>query len=88
MPRPRKKPAASPVPNLHFVMIVSSVLLILISMIFYFFAPGEKATQYMSIISLMIGFLTGKLSNGFGQRLTATPTVDAAAADEEEITHG
>jgi hypothetical protein len=83
MPRPRKKPAASPVPNLHFILICVTFLLLVLSGVAYAVVPDSRAAQFSTIISLMIGFLTGKLSNGFGKTLNVTPTVNAAEEEDE-----
>ncbi|MCW3060598.1 MAG: hypothetical protein JWQ02_2419 [Capsulimonas sp.] len=74
----------SPVPSLHFVMIVSSVGLIVLSMCLYMFAPPGKEQTIAGVMTLMLGFLTGKLSNQFGRPLRAAATVDAVPDDDDD----
>ncbi|BDI27973.1 hypothetical protein CCAX7_000240 [Capsulimonas corticalis] len=80
----KTKNQPSPVPSLHFVMIVASVSLIVLSMFFYMFAPSGKEQTFAGVITLMLGFLTGKLSNQFGRPLRAAASVDAVPDDDDD----
>jgi hypothetical protein len=64
-------------------MICATLLLAVLAGVAYFFAPDSKAAQYSTIITLMLGFLTGKLSNSFGKSLSSTPTVNASEDEED-----
>ncbi len=85
MPRSRRSPG-SPVPPLHLVMIVSTVFLIVASGFAYFFAPPDKSAFFLAIATSMVGFLSGKLSNGFGKPLfpASEKGTNPDATDEEQ----
>lgn len=59
-----------PTPPLHLVLIVVCAVLTLASMFFYFFAPADKQLLFHTVITLLIGFITGKLTNSFGEPLS------------------
>lgn len=83
--RPARASAAAPMPNLHFWMLIITAGLVALSLLLHFFAPESKASEYTSTISLLLGFLTGKLSNGFGKPLSpTTPTVEAAPVEQDD----
>jgi uncharacterized membrane protein YbhN (UPF0104 family) len=71
------------VPPLHLVMIASTVGLIVLTMVAYYFAPTEKAAHFLSLTTLLVGFLTGKLSNGFGQKFDGTDKERGDGDDSE-----
>ncbi|MEO7718734.1 MAG: hypothetical protein ABIY70_21255 [Capsulimonas sp.] len=79
-----KKPHASPVPGLHYVMICASVGLIVLSMLLYMVASPGKEQTIAGVMTLMLGFLTGKLSNQFGRPLNAAATVNAVPDEDDE----
>ena len=67
------------IPDLHLVAIIITFFLSLVCLVLYFFAPADKAPQFMVVISLLIGHLTGKLSNAFGK-----PIAPLTKEDEEK----
>ena len=71
------------VPSLHLVMIASTVGLIVLTMVAYYFAPTEKAAHFLSLTTLLVGFLTGKLSNSFGKKIDGTDKDDPEADGDD-----
>ena len=81
----RSSGTPSPVPNLHFVMIVSTVALIMLFAVLYVFAPEMKAKDIALWVGILLGFYAGKLTNGYGKPMrAATPVVDAVPEEDPE----
>lgn len=57
----------TPVPPLHLVLIYVCAGLLVLSGIAYFFAPADKSAAFLAVMTALVGFLTGKFSNGFGK---------------------
>ncbi len=71
----------TPVPNLHFVLIVSAVGLIVFNESLYAVTHDRTFSEWGTIL---MGFLIGKLTNGFGKSMSFSPTVDAADDDDDD----
>jgi len=81
MTAPRRRHSrrhATPVPNLHFVTILVTAVLLTVILLAYAVVPTSKEGLYVGLAGTLVGFLTGKLSNGFGKSLSLTPTVEVA----------
>jgi hypothetical protein len=65
-------------------MIVAAVALIVLAMVMYFFAPSGKTEMFAGVAASLVGFLTGKFSNGFGKPMTAAPSVPAVEEDPDD----
>ncbi|BDI29382.1 hypothetical protein CCAX7_14330 [Capsulimonas corticalis] len=74
----------SPVPSLHYVMILASVAIILVSMILYLVAPQAKEVMFSGVALTTLGFLTGKLSNQFGRPWRVARSVNAEPDEDED----
>ena len=57
----------TPVPPLHLVLIYVCSGILVLSGIAYYFAPADKSAAFLAVMTALVGFLTGKFSNGFGK---------------------
>lgn len=57
----------TPVPPLHLVQIYVAGMLVIMAGAAYFYAPAGKAETFAGVMLTLVGFLTGKFSNGFGK---------------------
>jgi hypothetical protein len=77
---------ATPVPNLHFWMIIIIAVLVALCLVIYPFVPSGKETLYVTTSAALVGFLTGKFSNGFGRSMVPDiRNVSALEADTGEF---
>ena len=63
----RRRYRGTPVPPLHLVLIYVCSALLVLAGVAYYFAPADKAIAYLGLMLTLVGFLTGKMSNGFGK---------------------
>lgn len=63
----RRRYRGTPVPPLHLVLIYVAGMLVILAGAAYFYAPAGKAETFAGIMLTLVGFLTGKFSNGFGK---------------------
>jgi hypothetical protein len=85
MPRPKspaKEKNVSVLPNMHFAMLVSAMILTIVFGIGYVFAPAGKEELFLFITSTAVGSIFGKLSNGFGRSFTPLPATIPATRDD------
>lgn len=66
MPK-RRRYRGTPVPPLHLVLIYVCAGILVLSGIAYYYAPAEKSAAFLAVMTALVGFLTGKFSNGFGK---------------------
>jgi hypothetical protein len=53
------------IPSEHMIMVWIAAALLVLSGIAYFFSPQDKSEAFMAIMTVAMGFITGKFSNGF-----------------------
>jgi hypothetical protein len=53
------------VPTIHQQMIYIGCVIMMTSMILYFFAPTGKSEAFIAVMTTSMGFLFGKFTNGF-----------------------
>lgn len=70
------------IPQMHLVMILSTVgLIILFSFFYHTTADKEKMVNYSSLVLTLVGFMIGKLTNMFGQPMVQENKEEDAGTD-------
>jgi hypothetical protein len=78
-----KPKQVSVVPNLHFVLIVASLVITVLAMAIIPFAPRPEDRQfYQMVAGMSLAFLFGKASNSFGKPMHPFPPALPATQDD------